>query len=127
MSNVVFILQVNACVLIILILLMSIFVVIFSKKVRRKLGLQRNETVQRQSNRLPQAMERRQPSQCAVCLEEFKDDDEEDCRFLFYNCKHQYHKLCIDHWLAKETRCPLCHGSTPGSRSSHQITGTVQA
>ncbi|XP_022741768.1 RING-H2 finger protein ATL5-like [Durio zibethinus] len=56
--------------------------VIFNKRMRRTLGLQRIETGQRQSNQLLQAMQRRQPSQCAVCLEEFKDDDEEDCRSL---------------------------------------------
>ncbi|XP_022741769.1 RING-H2 finger protein ATL48-like [Durio zibethinus] len=49
-----------------------------------------------------------QATNCAKCLKESSDDEEDDCRVCF-KCKHHYHRLCIDQWLAKETRCPLCH------------------
>ncbi|XP_022741767.1 NPL4-like protein 1 [Durio zibethinus] len=40
--------------------------------------------------------------------EVFNDADEDDCR-VYFKCKRQYHRLCMDQWLAKETHCPLCH------------------
>ncbi|XVF20049.1 hypothetical protein REPUB_Repub11eG0164800 [Reevesia pubescens] len=54
---------------------------------------------------------------CAICLEKFEDGDQ--CRVL-YNCKHIYHKFCIDQWLARDRHCPLCRGSLRGSGSNHQ-------
>ncbi|KAM1315897.1 hypothetical protein ACFX10_019423 [Malus domestica] len=43
---------------------------------------------------------------CAICLEEFTEGQE--CRLLD-DCKHSFHKLCIDEWLAtRKTYCPLC-------------------
>ncbi|KAH1045815.1 hypothetical protein J1N35_036599 [Gossypium stocksii] len=48
-------------------------------------------------------------TECVICLEEFKDGD--SCRVLT-KCNHLYHQLCIDEWLAKNSRCPLCRGST---------------
>ncbi|KGN56500.1 hypothetical protein Csa_010889 [Cucumis sativus] len=46
------------------------------------------------------------PECCAVCLCEFQDDDE--VRFL-KNCKHIFHKECLDRWMIRDQRsCPLC-------------------
>ncbi|KAK1359694.1 E3 ubiquitin-protein ligase ATL4 [Heracleum sosnowskyi] len=44
-------------------------------------------------------------SDCAVCLEIFKDGDK--CRLL-PNCKHTFHTQCIDSWLSKMASCPMC-------------------
>jgi len=42
---------------------------------------------------------------CAICLGDFEDGDE--LRRL--PCQHQqFHRSCVDHWLAKAGRCPLC-------------------
>ncbi|CEM24477.1 unnamed protein product [Vitrella brassicaformis CCMP3155] len=41
---------------------------------------------------------------CSVCLVEFEEDDE--VRVL--DCKHVFHKLCIDEWFKAHTVCPLC-------------------
>ncbi|GMJ10522.1 TRANSLOCATED PROMOTER REGION, nuclear pore anchor [Hibiscus trionum] len=46
--------------------------------------------------------------ECVICLEEFKDGD--SCRVLS-DCKHLYHKICIDEWLVKDRHCPLCRDS----------------
>ncbi|XVF23746.1 hypothetical protein REPUB_Repub13aG0065800 [Reevesia pubescens] len=45
---------------------------------------------------------------CAICLGEFQDGDQ--CRILS-NCKHTYHKFCIDRWLAETQNCPICRTS----------------
>lgn len=42
---------------------------------------------------------------CAICLGEFEEGDQ--LRRL--PCQHQqFHSCCVDHWLAKAGRCPLC-------------------
>ena len=41
---------------------------------------------------------------CSICLEPYKDKD--SLRLL--NCKHCYHKECIDIWFNKKKTCPLC-------------------
>ncbi|KAJ3672178.1 hypothetical protein LUZ60_006899 [Juncus effusus] len=43
--------------------------------------------------------------ECAVCLNEFKDD--ETVRLL-PNCLHVFHVECIDTWLRTNANCPLC-------------------
>lgn len=41
---------------------------------------------------------------CPICLMEFNGDD--DVRQL--NCKHVFHKECIDIWLTLNATCPIC-------------------
>eukprot|EP00931_Biecheleriopsis_adriatica_P056078 TRINITY_DN33239_c0_g1_i1.p1 TRINITY_DN33239_c0_g1~~TRINITY_DN33239_c0_g1_i1.p1 ORF type:complete len:481 (+),score=107.19 TRINITY_DN33239_c0_g1_i1:35-1444(+) len=43
-------------------------------------------------------------TQCVVCLEDFKVQDE--LRVL--PCRHRYHSGCIDNWLARSRHCPVC-------------------
>jgi len=43
---------------------------------------------------------------CAVCLYDFKEVDE--IRRLA-NCRHIFHKCCLDHWMEyDQITCPLC-------------------
>ncbi|KAK7274366.1 hypothetical protein RIF29_15451 [Crotalaria pallida] len=45
-------------------------------------------------------------SGCAVCLYEFSDEDEIRC---MRNCKHIFHRWCVDRWIDHEQKtCPLC-------------------
>lgn len=44
---------------------------------------------------------------CAVCCSEYQDRDV--CRIL--PCGHHFHQRCVDRWLQRSTRCPLCMGS----------------
>jgi hypothetical protein len=39
-------------------------------------------------------------SDCSVCLNEFPDS--------ITQCKHQFHRACIDVWLKSNSTCPLC-------------------
>lgn len=43
--------------------------------------------------------------ECAVCLNEFEDD--ETLRLL-PRCSHVFHPNCIDSWLSSHTTCPVC-------------------
>ncbi|KAF9612145.1 hypothetical protein IFM89_038328 [Coptis chinensis] len=52
--------------------------------------------------------ERRSFYECAVCLNEFQD--EEKLRVL-PSCTHVFHIDCIDVWLQSNAHCPLCRSS----------------
>ncbi|CAK9290834.1 unnamed protein product [Gordionus sp. m RMFG-2023] len=41
---------------------------------------------------------------CAICLDTFKFG--QDLRRIF--CGHEFHKVCVDPWLAIHKTCPLC-------------------
>jgi RING-H2 zinc finger protein RHA1 len=43
---------------------------------------------------------------CAVCLSEFKAEDEIQ---RLTNCRHIFHRSCLDRWMGYDhTTCPLC-------------------
>ncbi|XP_028771868.1 RING-H2 finger protein ATL11-like [Neltuma alba] len=55
--------------------------------------------------------------ECAVCLNEFEDD--ETLR-LIPRCSHVFHPDCIDLWLSSHSTCPLCRANLvpkPGDSS----------
>lgn len=58
--------------------------------------------------------------ECAVCLNEFQE--QEKLRVL-PGCSHAFHIDCIDIWLQKNDNCPLCRSSisTPTRFPFHQI------
>jgi hypothetical protein len=43
--------------------------------------------------------------ECAVCLEAFCAGDR--CKVL-PGCEHGFHAVCVDSWLRKSRRCPIC-------------------
>lgn len=46
---------------------------------------------------------------CLICMEPFEDGDDDDEKFIrILKCGHEYDAPCIDAWLSKEKRCPLC-------------------
>ncbi|EOA14725.1 hypothetical protein CARUB_v10028015mg [Capsella rubella] len=45
------------------------------------------------------------PLDCAVCLSEFKAEDE---LRLLPKCSHAFHVECIDTWILTNSTCPLC-------------------
>ncbi|CAN0841221.1 Brassinosteroid-responsive RING protein 1 [Linum grandiflorum] len=46
------------------------------------------------------------PESCAVCLYDFEEEDE--IRNLA-NCRHVFHRSCLDRWMGYDRRtCPLC-------------------
>ena len=44
---------------------------------------------------------------CAICMEDFKAGD----RLRSLPCKHDFHKECVDRWLAVNSTCPMCRAS----------------
>jgi len=56
--------------------------------------------------------------ECAVCLEAFRAGDR---RRVLPGCEHGFHAECVDSWLRKSRRCPICraevvaaHGKNAG-------------
>ncbi|PUZ77596.1 hypothetical protein GQ55_1G385300 [Panicum hallii var. hallii] len=45
--------------------------------------------------------------ECAVCLEAFRAGDR---RRVLPGCEHGFHAECVDSWLRKSRRCPICRG-----------------
>ncbi|KAL6911423.1 hypothetical protein ACP4OV_000228 [Aristida adscensionis] len=43
--------------------------------------------------------------ECAVCLEAFRAGDR---RRVLPGCGHGFHAACVDSWLRKSRRCPVC-------------------
>lgn len=42
---------------------------------------------------------------CLICMEKYKLSE---YKRELPNCKHYYHKKCIDKWLKKRATCPIC-------------------
>ncbi|CAL4905010.1 unnamed protein product [Urochloa decumbens] len=49
-------------------------------------------------------------ARCAVCLADYADGDE--LRRL-PDCRHAFHRGCIDQWLLRRPTCPVCRASPP--------------
>lgn len=46
--------------------------------------------------------------QCSICMNSY--ETYENLRIL--ECKHYFHKQCIEQWLQTRSTCPLCRGNT---------------
>ncbi|KAE8657247.1 ATPase family associated with various cellular activities (AAA) [Hibiscus syriacus] len=55
--------------------------------------------------------------ECAICLEEFNDDD---MLRLLTICCHVFHKGCVDLWLESHKTCPVCRGELDVPRKSFE-------
>lgn len=42
---------------------------------------------------------------CFICMDNYK---ESELKRTLPNCKHYFHKKCIDKWLKKKASCPIC-------------------
>ncbi|XP_066332445.1 RING-H2 finger protein ATL56-like [Miscanthus floridulus] len=60
--------------------------------------------------------------ECAVCLDVFRSGDR--CRVL-PRCGHRFHADCLDSWLRKSRRCPVCR--TEAVEQRKDATGAVAA
>lgn len=53
---------------------------------------------------LPSQKEDNQSVTCAICLEKYKSGD----NLKTLPCLHKYHNKCIDEWLKRFAKCPVC-------------------
>ncbi|KAG0471617.1 hypothetical protein HPP92_016163 [Vanilla planifolia] len=62
--------------------------------------------------------------ECAICLNEFEDDD---TIRLLTKCDHVFHQECIDAWLTNHVTCPVCRTNyiAGGSPTEGEETATV--
>ena len=60
--------------------------------------------------------------ECAVCLEAFRAGDR--CRVL-PGCEHGFHAECVDTWLRRSRRCPICRAEVVGGECNN--VGEVEA
>mmetsp|Transcript_22425 Transcript_22425/g.34692 ORF Transcript_22425/g.34692 Transcript_22425/m.34692 type:complete len:92 (-) Transcript_22425:31-306(-) len=47
-------------------------------------------------------------SGCSICFDEFESGQRLK---VVKKCEHEYHSVCLDEWLSKEKRCPMCNES----------------
>lgn len=52
--------------------------------------------------------------ECSICLSAI--DDEDNLRRL-PGCSHAFHQSCIDLWLLRQSKCPLCKGDVVPMKS----------
>ena len=47
---------------------------------------------------------------CSICLENLysEEDLESNNDIIELNCKHMFHKKCLDPWVNEHKKCPLC-------------------
>lgn len=61
---------------------------------------------------------------CAVCLDAFRAGDR--CRVL-PGCEHGFHAECVDSWLRKSRRCPICRAEVVAPGGQGKSAGAVAA
>jgi hypothetical protein len=47
-------------------------------------------------------------ARCAVCQADYADGDE---LRLLPECRHAFHRRCVDQWLRRRPTCPVCRAS----------------
>jgi hypothetical protein len=60
---------------------------------------------------------------CAVCLSEFDAGD----LMRQLPCKHYFHRHCIDKWLRRNKKCPLCMGDIEETQAEWDTTHEKQS
>ncbi|KAI3835992.1 hypothetical protein MKX03_032887 [Papaver bracteatum] len=64
--------------------------------------------------------------ECAVCLVNLEEEEEEIARIL-PNCNHVFHAKCIDVWLISHSTCPICRTEADPGRTTNSTGVDVQA
>ena len=45
---------------------------------------------------------------CITCQSNQESNEAKDCRKVVGICNHCFHTHCIDSWIKKQNKCPLC-------------------
>jgi len=62
------------------------------------------------------------PPCCAVCLSDFVEGD----RLRRLRCGHHFHRHCVDAWLSRSDKCPLCNHQVGDECKSNWAHAKVQ-
>jgi len=49
--------------------------------------------------------------ECVICLDELKQNEQEEKTIAKLKCEHLFHKKCIFNWFDTKPDCPICRGS----------------
>jgi len=60
-------------------------------------------------------IEKKEKTECSVCLEEITND------LFITDCKHKFHKKCINQWYDHSSECPNCRGNIYKILSTHEF------
>uniref|UniRef100_A0A7N1A193 RING-type domain-containing protein n=1 Tax=Kalanchoe fedtschenkoi TaxID=63787 RepID=A0A7N1A193_KALFE len=64
-------------------------------------------------------------SECCICLDSVEPEDPVR---LLPGCNHGFHSACIDAWLSRQPRCPLCRSDVrlePPDQGTRGDSGSV--
>ncbi|KAJ4765810.1 hypothetical protein LUZ62_031090 [Rhynchospora pubera] len=54
--------------------------------------------------------------ECSICLSSIEEGEQVR---LLPNCRHMFHKECIDVWLSTNASCPVCRGDPEPRNAEH--------
>ena len=57
----------------------------------------------------------KQADKCVICYCEFEEDDQ--ISELACDDRHIFHTECVQKWLEKDLRCPMCKKEVDGSKA----------
>ncbi|ESW11758.1 hypothetical protein PHAVU_008G057100 [Phaseolus vulgaris] len=55
-------------------------------------------------------------STCAICIEDY---EESEMLRMMPQCRHYFHRDCVDAWLKVNATCPVCRNSLKETRSNN--------
>ena len=59
---------------------------------------------------------------CSICLEDMKKDED----LYRAPCRHKFHRECLDSWLAKNNRCPMCNDKVRATPVNEPLAQNLQ-
>ena len=69
------------------------------------IGTQKNNNKQNLlNNELKKQLTIDSNKECSICLASMNEYN----NLIILDCKHYYHKICLNEWLKKSNTCPIC-------------------
>ena len=61
-------------------------------------------------------------SKCVICLDELREEGENERQIAKLKCNHYFHKKCISNWFDEKPDCPICRGTVVTNEETVDIT-----